>query len=140
MALTVTRPKRKRPVVARAKVSQLENVHLEAARTHANAESTLTNRTTERNHIVWAIENTSGLRTRSEIADNEKQIAKAQTLIDKAVVAENEALTLLRYAVSDVEDARAAYNAAEIAARECDAELKRLLSQKADYSQAGLPG
>ena len=124
--------------LATAKLSLAENAHLEAVRQHANAESTLTNRTTERTQIKWSIQERVGLRKRSEKADDEARITKAQTWVDKAAMADSEAVTALRYAIRDVEEARAALVVATRAALVTKGELDRLNGIKNDYSESGL--
>jgi chromosome segregation ATPase len=127
---------------ARAKVSAVENEQLEAARKHANAESALTNRSSECEALTFGIRNSVGLFTRAELADRQSQIDKAKQLVEKAAFAESYAVTEFRTVIGRLDEARAAWQAAIHAANDCKGELNRLLGKKdedsEDYSQTGL--
>jgi hypothetical protein len=124
--------------LAVAKLSEAENEHFKSMQAHATAENNLRSKASERSQIVFGMKHRVGLRKKSEMADDERVIERANRATAAAQQSETAALSELRYKIAELDEARAELKGAKIATLNVKARLDRLNGIKNDFSEFGL--
>jgi hypothetical protein len=116
-------------LIARNKRNEMDkkkDAHFNAANEHDQAARLVAQHSTNFHSLKHDVENSRDLLTMAEKQERQRRLNNLRAAYDRAVSAESNAVTRVREAKFAWDTALAEAKAADVAARECEASLKRL--------------